>query len=159
MESVIVRSPLVYGPGVRANFLRLLRWVDKEWPLPLGAIVNRRSLVSIWNLCDLMVHLLGSPVAQGCTWIGHVLQALLTIRKRKCSVWLGYRCGGRLDVLDWRRAIIQWPLARDTQHRAAEIDSHHAAVWPSSSGRLACHRTRTSCDIQHCVAGPRRHHL
>lgn len=69
MRAVIVRSPLVYGPGVRANFLRLLRWVDKEWPLPLGAIGNRRSLVSIWNLCDLLVQLLKSPSAPGRTWM------------------------------------------------------------------------------------------
>jgi UDP-glucose 4-epimerase len=69
METVIVRSPLVYGPGVRANFLRMLRWVDKEFPLPLGAIENRRSFVSIWNLCDLMVHVLEHPLASGRTWM------------------------------------------------------------------------------------------
>jgi len=69
MEAVIVRSPLVYGPGVRANFLRLLRWVDKEWPLPLGAIENRRSLVSVWNLCDLLVLLLKHPHAPGRIWM------------------------------------------------------------------------------------------
>jgi nucleoside-diphosphate-sugar epimerase len=69
METVIVRSPLVYGPGVRANFLRLLRWVDKEWPLPLGAIENNRSFVSIWNLCDLLVRLLEHPLASGRTWM------------------------------------------------------------------------------------------
>jgi nucleoside-diphosphate-sugar epimerase len=69
METVIVRSPLVYGPGVRANFLRLLRWVDNGWPLPLGAIKNCRSLVSIWNLCDLLVHLLKHPLAPGRTWM------------------------------------------------------------------------------------------
>jgi nucleoside-diphosphate-sugar epimerase len=69
MEAVIVRSPLVYGPGVRANFLRLLRWVDKEWPLPLGAVKNRRSLVSIWNLCDLLMLLLEHPLAPGRTWM------------------------------------------------------------------------------------------
>jgi nucleoside-diphosphate-sugar epimerase len=69
MEAVIVRSPLVYGPGVRANFLRLLHWVDKEWPLPLGAIKNSRSLVSIWNLCDLLVHLLKHRLAAGRTWM------------------------------------------------------------------------------------------
>jgi len=69
MEAVIVRSPLVYGPGVRANFLRLLRWVDRELPLPLGAIENSRSLVSIWNLCDLLVHVLNHPLAPGRTWM------------------------------------------------------------------------------------------
>lgn len=69
MEAVVVRSPLVYGPGVRANFLRLLRWVDKEWPLPLGAIENCRSLVSIWNLCDLLALLLRHPAAPGRIWM------------------------------------------------------------------------------------------
>jgi nucleoside-diphosphate-sugar epimerase len=69
MEAVIVRSPLVYGPAVGANFLRLMRWVDKEWPLPLGAIRNGRSLVSIWNLCDLLVLLLEHPLAPGRTWM------------------------------------------------------------------------------------------
>ncbi len=69
LEVAIVRSPLVYGPGVRANFLRLMRWVDKEWPLPLGAVTNTRSLVSIWNLCDLLRHILTSPIAPGHTWM------------------------------------------------------------------------------------------
>lgn len=69
MEVVCVRSPLVYGPGVRANFLRLLDWVDREWPLPLGAVRNRRSLVSLWNLCDLLVRVLEHPAAAGRTWM------------------------------------------------------------------------------------------
>ncbi len=61
LEFAIVRPPLVYGPGVRANFLRLLRWVDKERPLPLGAVRNRRSLVSVWNLTDMIGALLRHP--------------------------------------------------------------------------------------------------
>lgn len=69
MEVVIVRSPLVYGPRVRANFLRLMRWVDRGLPLPLGAVANRRSLVSIWNLCDLLAHVLIHPRAPGHTWM------------------------------------------------------------------------------------------
>jgi nucleoside-diphosphate-sugar epimerase len=54
----IVRSPLVYGPGVRGNFLRLLSLVRAGLPIPLAAIVNRRSMVSVWNLCDLVFALL-----------------------------------------------------------------------------------------------------
>lgn len=69
MEAVIVRPPLVYGPHVKANFLRLLRWVDRRLPLPFGAVHNRRSLVSIWNLCDLLVRLLDHPRAAGRTWM------------------------------------------------------------------------------------------
>jgi nucleoside-diphosphate-sugar epimerase len=63
MEVVIVRPPLVYGPGVGANFLRLMRLVDRRIPLPLGRVDNRRSLVSIWNLCDLLVKCLDAPAA------------------------------------------------------------------------------------------------
>lgn len=49
---ITLRPPLVYGPGVGANFLRLLRWVDRGIPLPLAAIDNRRSLLYTGNLCD-----------------------------------------------------------------------------------------------------------
>lgn len=69
MEVVVVRPPLVYGPGVRANFLRLMRYVQRGLPLPLGAVDNRRSLVSIWNLCDLIENLLVHPRAPGRTWM------------------------------------------------------------------------------------------
>jgi nucleoside-diphosphate-sugar epimerase len=69
MQAVIVRAPLVYGPGVRANFLRLLRWVDGGWPLPFGAVRNARSLVSIWNLCDLLVNITSNPAAPNRTWM------------------------------------------------------------------------------------------
>jgi nucleoside-diphosphate-sugar epimerase len=69
MEAVIVRSRLVYGPGVRANFLRLMRWVDRGWPLPLGAVQNKRSHVNGWNLCDLLLRLIRHPSASRRTWM------------------------------------------------------------------------------------------
>ena len=69
MEVAIVRPPLVYGPGVRANFLRLLHWVDAGWPLPLRLVDNRRSLVSIWNLCDLLIRLVGEGVPPNRVWL------------------------------------------------------------------------------------------
>jgi UDP-4-keto-D-QuiNAc 4-reductase len=69
IDAVVVRSPMVYGPGVRANFLRLLRWVDAERPLPLGSIDNRRSLVSLWNLCSLLTRVVEHPDAVGRTWL------------------------------------------------------------------------------------------
>jgi nucleoside-diphosphate-sugar epimerase len=52
LEAVIVRPPLVYGAGVRANFLRLMELVDRGVPLPLGALRNRRDLVFVRNLAD-----------------------------------------------------------------------------------------------------------
>jgi nucleoside-diphosphate-sugar epimerase len=55
LEIIILRPPLVYGPGVRANFLSLMKAVDRGLPLPLGAIANRRSLVSVTNLASAVV--------------------------------------------------------------------------------------------------------
>jgi len=52
MEVVAIRPPLVYGPGVKANFLRLLRWIDSGWPLPFAKVRNRRSLIYVGNLAD-----------------------------------------------------------------------------------------------------------
>lgn len=59
MEIVIIRPPLVYGPGVKGNFLSMLNLVDKNLPLPFGAINdNKRSLVSVHNLVSLILHCL-----------------------------------------------------------------------------------------------------
>jgi nucleoside-diphosphate-sugar epimerase len=52
MEYVIIRPPLVYGSGVRANFLNLLRLVHSHFPLPLASINNKRSLLALDNLVD-----------------------------------------------------------------------------------------------------------
>lgn len=57
----VLRPPLVFGPGVKANFLALLHLVDRGLPLPLAAIDNRRSLVSVENLVDLVVTVLDHP--------------------------------------------------------------------------------------------------
>jgi UDP-N-acetyl-alpha-D-quinovosamine dehydrogenase len=63
LEVVIVRPPLVYGPRVKGNFLRLLNLIDSATPLPLGALNNRRSLVGIDNLCDLLRVCIEHPAA------------------------------------------------------------------------------------------------
>ncbi|WP_449106608.1 UDP-glucose 4-epimerase family protein [Pseudomonas mohnii] len=69
MEVVIIRPPLVYGPGVKANFLSMMRWLDKGVPLPLGALNNRRSLVAIGNLVDLAVTCIAHPAAADQTFL------------------------------------------------------------------------------------------
>lgn len=69
MEVVIVRPPLVYGPGVKANFESMMRWVSRGLPLPLGAIHNNRSLVALDNLVDLLVTCLRHPAAAGQTFL------------------------------------------------------------------------------------------
>jgi nucleoside-diphosphate-sugar epimerase len=68
LETVIVRPPLVYGPGVKGNFLRLLGLVARRVPLPFGAILNTRSMVSIGNLTDLLCMCVESPGASGGTF-------------------------------------------------------------------------------------------
>ena len=65
MEVVIIRPPLVYGPGVKANFATMINFAIKNLPLPLGAIKNKRSLVSIENLVDLIVTCIDHPKAAG----------------------------------------------------------------------------------------------
>jgi UDP-glucose 4-epimerase len=65
MRVTIIRPPLVYGPGVRANFLRLLSWAERALPLPLSRVKNVRSIVSVWNLCDLIWSLLMRESAVG----------------------------------------------------------------------------------------------
>jgi nucleoside-diphosphate-sugar epimerase len=70
LEVVVLRVPLVYGAGVRANFLRLMRWVSEARPLPFGALDNRRSLIARENLCDLLAVLISHPRAAGRVWLG-----------------------------------------------------------------------------------------
>lgn len=69
LEVVIIRPPLVYGPGVGANFLRLMRLVQKGIPLPLGVVRNLRSLVALDNLVDLLIACVGHPAAAGKTFL------------------------------------------------------------------------------------------
>ena len=69
MELVIIRPPLVYGPGVRANFKRLLHLAAMGVPLPLGSIDNRRSLVNVWNLADFIETCMTHPQAPANTFL------------------------------------------------------------------------------------------
>jgi nucleoside-diphosphate-sugar epimerase len=69
MEVVIIRPVLVYGPGVKANFLSMMRWLEKGIPLPLGAVHNKRSLVSLGNLVSLIVTCIDHPNAANQTFL------------------------------------------------------------------------------------------
>ena len=68
LRLTILRPPLVYGAGVEANFLALLRAIAHGWPLPLAGIANRRSLVFAGNLADAVARCLESPQAVGKTY-------------------------------------------------------------------------------------------
>ena len=63
MEVVIIRPPLVYGPGVKANFASLMTWATRPFPWPFGAIRNRRSLVYVGNLVDFILLSARHPAA------------------------------------------------------------------------------------------------
>ena len=84
MEVVIIRPPLVYGPGVKANFAALIRAVKRGWPLPLGAVHNQRSFVAIDNLVDFIVTCIAHPLAANQTFFasdGHDLSTTDLVRR------------------------------------------------------------------------------
>jgi UDP-glucose 4-epimerase len=78
LEVVILRPPLVYGPGVKANFQQLLRMVERGWPLPLGAIHNRRSFLYLGNFVDAIRLCIEHPAAAGQTFLLDDGQAVST---------------------------------------------------------------------------------
>jgi nucleoside-diphosphate-sugar epimerase len=69
MEVVIIRPPLIHGPGVKANFLTMMQWLQRGIPLPLGAINNQRSLVGLGNLVDLLEKCCTHPAAANQTFL------------------------------------------------------------------------------------------
>lgn len=84
MEFVIIRPPLVYGPGVKGNFASMIKLVQKGVPLPLGAIQNKRSLVGVDNLVDLIVACMDHPAAANQTFMvsdGHDLSTPELLRR------------------------------------------------------------------------------
>lgn len=69
LEFSIIRPPLVYGPGVRANFLRLMRLVERGFPLPFPNTNNRRSLIGVENLADCLARCATHPAAANRTFL------------------------------------------------------------------------------------------
>ncbi len=69
LEVTVLRPPLVYGPGVGANFLRLMHMIERGVPLPFGAVQNRRSLVFVDNLADAIRVAAQSPAASDKTYL------------------------------------------------------------------------------------------
>ena len=69
LEVVVVRPPLVYGPGVGGNFLRLLKLIERGIPLPLASIDNRRSIIYVGNLVDALIACTARPAAAGNAYL------------------------------------------------------------------------------------------
>lgn len=69
LEVVIIRPPLIYGPGVKANFLSMMEWLKLGRPLPLGSIHNKRSLLGLDNLLDFIMTTIEHPNATNETFM------------------------------------------------------------------------------------------
>jgi nucleoside-diphosphate-sugar epimerase len=69
MQVVILRPPLIYGPGVKANFFNLIKLVNKGIPLPFGAIRNKRNLIFVGNLVDALLICIEHANAAGKTFL------------------------------------------------------------------------------------------
>ncbi len=83
MDLVIIRPPLIYGPNVGANFRKMMQWVASGVPLPLGSIDNRRSLLALGNLLDLIVLCLEHPAAGNLTFLAADVEVLSTTQLLK----------------------------------------------------------------------------
>lgn len=87
MEVVIIRPPLVYGPGVKGNFASMVKVVEKELPLPLGAVHNSRSLVALDNLVDLVITCISHPAAANQVFLAGDREDLSTTELLRGIAW------------------------------------------------------------------------
>lgn len=111
MEYVIIRPPLVYGPGVKANFRSMVSWLYKCIPLPLGAVKqNRRSLVALGNLVDLIQVCIQHPAAANQAFMVSDGEDISTTELlRKMSAALGRRAllvPVPVAVLEWAARLL-----------------------------------------------------
>lgn len=129
LEVTVIRPPLVYGPSVKGNLRRLASLVQCGLPLPLGAVRNRRSLVSVYNLCDLLVRCIEHPAASGQTFLASdgedlstpgLIREIATALSRPAQLWhfpvpvlrlLG-RLTGRLAEVDRLCGSLQIDIAK-----------------------------------------------
>lgn len=109
VELVVVRPPLIYGPGAKANFLRLVRWVARGWPLPFGAIDNRRSLLALGNLTDLLQLCTVHPHAAGQVFLASDDHDLSTPELIRCIAGALERPARLWPVpVPWLRTAGRW---------------------------------------------------
>lgn len=104
MEVVIIRPPLIYGPGVKANFAALMRAVQRGVPLPLGAVKNQRSLLALDNLTDFILASLTHSAAANETFLlsdGTDLSTPELVRQ------LAHACGKKAYLLPVPPGVLQ----------------------------------------------------
>ena len=106
MTYTVILPPLVYGPGVKANFRSMMKWLSRGVPLPLGAIDNRRSLVGLENLVDLIMRVIQHPRASNQVFLAGDGEDLSTPALLTC---LGSALGHKATLLPvptaWLRGL------------------------------------------------------
>lgn len=107
MEVVIIRPPLIYGPGVKGNFLSLLNLINSGIPLPFGGIKNKRSLINIHNLCDLIKYCIEHHDAAGQIFLASDDDDLSTT-ELLCRI--ATKMGKRSLILPFPDKIMRWLL-------------------------------------------------
>ena len=134
LEVVVLRPPLVYGPGVGGNFRRLLRLAQlaQRWPLPLGGLRNRRSLVSVGNLADAIRFALVTPGAGGRTLLVSDGDDLST---SDLLARLARALGAEARLLDWPTSLLG-ALAVAAGRRAEAERLLHSLTVDSSALRV-----------------------
>lgn len=133
MQWVVVRPPLVYGPGVRGNFLALLRSVFRRLPLPLGSLHNQRSLVSVFNLSDFICLLLDHPAAANNRFLVSDQHDLSTPELLRC-VAQALRCPSRVI-----------PCPEVALHMAATLLGRRSATQRLCSSLVVDRQKVTEC--------------
>lgn len=129
LEVVVVRPPLVYGPGVKANFKRLMQAVNRRIPLPFGAIKNQRSMVYLENLCDLLAVCSVHPCAAGRTFL---VSDMRDVSTKELVEHLAYGMGVRSVLIPVPFGLIHGAASlfnkRDLADRllgSLQVDSSH----------------------------------
>jgi len=99
MEVVVIRPPLVYGSDAKGNFARLQRLADSRMPLPIASLKNRRDMIALPNLLELIAVCLSHPAAAGGTWLcadaqpytlAEIISELRIIRGRSPAIFRGH---------------------------------------------------------------------
>jgi nucleoside-diphosphate-sugar epimerase len=94
LQVVVVRPALVYGPGVKANFLNMMKAVSQGLPLPLASITNKRSLIYVGNLVDALATCAAHPAAAGQTFLvsdGEDVSTPELIKRTACALGVSAR--------------------------------------------------------------------
>lgn len=112
MEVVIIRPPLVYGPGVKANFYSMMRWLSKGIPLPFGSIRNLRSMVALDNLIDLIITCIDHPAAANQVFLvsdGEDLSTTTLLKKMALALGMPIRL---IPIPSWLLSIFFIAIGR-----------------------------------------------